>query len=169
MKYAMEEKGMVTVEMAVLIPLITLVAAGTVFFFLFFLDMSAARGEAVRIADETAAAWKTNGELATGMYDDAELIKRKLGFLVTGEREALAKRAQIRLRNRTEERLSISRVVEAGVSIRAFQVRTRIRLIFRFPLASMEKFMGTFLEFSCETSSPVDCWEECLRAREGLQ
>ena len=50
-----------TVEAAVIVPMIAMILVGIVFLFLFFMDMAAARSEAMRVAEETAAAWKISG------------------------------------------------------------------------------------------------------------
>ena len=65
-KFWREDRGMMTVEAAVIVPMIAMILVGIVFLFLFFMDMAAARSEAMRVAEETAAAWKTDGELVTG-------------------------------------------------------------------------------------------------------
>ena len=78
-----------TVEAAVIVPMIAMILVGIVFLFLFFMDMAAARSEAMRVAEETAAAWKTDGELVTGEYEADTLLTRSIYFLVTGSREEL--------------------------------------------------------------------------------
>ena len=45
---------MMTVEAAVIVPMIAMILVGIVFLFLFFMDMAAAGSEAMRVAEEMA-------------------------------------------------------------------------------------------------------------------
>ncbi|MDO5145589.1 MAG: hypothetical protein Q4D60_01155 [Eubacteriales bacterium] len=160
---------MITIEMSVLIPILSVIITATLFLFLFFLDMAAARGEAMRVAGEMAAAWKTGGELATGNYEEKELIDRNVTFLIRSDRRGIVSEAESRLRERIAERLAVTRIEDVGVSIKTFRAKASVTLRFRWPLASAITYMGAAPSFSCTASAPVENREEWLRAREGFK
>ncbi|HJC31597.1 MAG TPA: hypothetical protein H9934_05655 [Candidatus Anaerobutyricum faecale] len=168
-KIVKEEKGMMTVEAAVIIPAISFILVGIVFLFLFFLDMSAVKSEAMRVAGEAASSWKTDGSLVTGEYDEHALLTRNIYFLVTGSRKALTAEAEQRMTKRINERLLITRVDQSSVTINMQKVKAEAELHFRWPLRGVEKMMGQLLSFSCTTASPVDSWEEQLRLGASLR
>lgn len=158
-----EQEGMMTVEAAVIVPAISFILVGVVFLFLFFLDMSVAKSEAMRIAGETAAAWKTNASLVTGEYEVNSLLSRNVYFLITGSRGNLEDEAEQRLTERIKERLLITRMNRISVTINMQRVKAEAELRFRWPLRGVEDMMGNLLSFSCSVISPVDSWEEQLR------
>ena len=158
-----EQEGMMTVEAAVIVPAISFILVGVVFLFLFFLDMSVAKSEAMRIAGETAAAWKTNASLVTGEYEVNSLLSRNVYFLITGSRGKLEEEAEQRLTERIRERLLITRMNRISVTINMQRVKAEAGLRFRWPLRGVEDMMGNLLSFSCSVISPVDSWEEQLR------
>lgn len=168
-KFWREDRGMMTVEAAVIVPMIAMILVGIVFLFLFFMDMAAARSEAMRVAEETAAAWKTDGELVTGEYEADTLLTRSIYFLVTGSREELEAEAQKRLTDRVNERLLVTRLRESEVETGAGKVTVGVSLQFRWPLRGVEEIMGEMLSFSCTIVSPVDHWQEKLRLGASLQ
>lgn len=164
-----EQEGMMTVEAAVIVPAVSFILVGVVFFFLFFLDISVAKSEAMRIASETAAVWKSDGSLITGVYDEKKLLSRDVYFLVSGNRSEMERKAQKRMASRMDERLLVSKRKENSVTVRMNQVKVEAELCFRWPLPGVEKLMGELLSFSCTVESPLDNWEEQLRLGASLK
>ena len=123
----------------------------------------------MRVAEETAVAWKTDGELVTGEYEADTLLTRSIYFLVTGSREELEAEAQKRLTDRVNERLLVTRLRESEVETGAGKVTAGVSLQFRWPLRGVEEIMGEMLSFSCTIVSPVDHWQEKLRLGASLQ
>lgn len=64
----MGNKGMMTVEASVVVPIILIIVVAEFFFGLFLIDMSVVKSETMRLADEAADVWKTDGKLADGTY-----------------------------------------------------------------------------------------------------
>ena len=57
----MGNKGMMTVEASVVVPIILIIVVTEFFFGLFLIDMSVVKSETMRLADEAADVWKTVG------------------------------------------------------------------------------------------------------------
>lgn len=57
----MGNKGMMTVEASVVVPIILIIVVAEFFFGLFLIDMSVVKSETMRLADEAADVWKTDG------------------------------------------------------------------------------------------------------------
>ena len=74
----MGNKGMMTVEASVVVPIILIIVVTEFFFGLFLIDMSVVKSETMRLADEAADVWKTDGKLADGTYKSQQLLLRKL-------------------------------------------------------------------------------------------
>lgn len=159
---------MITVEMAALIPFISLILVGIVFLFLFFLDISVAKSEAMRIADEAAATWKTNGNLVTGEYQEKELLSRKIDFLWNTKNNTFLRKAEKRLADRITERLLIATLYKSDVSMGMQNIKAEVQLTFQWPLKQLELFIGTPKTFCCLITAPVDNWQEWLRKEEGF-
>lgn len=156
--------GMITVEVSVIIPIITLLITGVVFFLLFFVDMSAVKGETLLITNEVADCWKTEGELSSGDYREEKLLKRDVYFLIKNQRKALIKKAESRLNERLQERLMLTQITQKKVQIKANLVSAEVTVQFLWPLSRMAEYMGTEgLTFSCRSVSPVENQEEQLR------
>ncbi|MCD8019310.1 MAG: hypothetical protein LUF92_06910 [Clostridiales bacterium] len=160
--------GMMTVEVSFIVPMISCIIVGFIFVLLFFLDISVAKSEAMRIADETAAAWKTDGDLVTGDYEPKELLSRSIYFLTKNNRADLVSEAESRMSERINTRLSVMKLSESNVSIQSKMVKATVSLSFRWPLSWMEQLMGDSLSFSCEAKAPVDNWQDMLRMKEVL-
>lgn len=167
-KVLREQKGMMTVESAAIVPVISFAVVGIVFLLLFFIDMSVAKSESMRIASETAAVWKTSGDLVTGEYESGQLLSRNIYFLMRGDRKDLEGKAEQRLTKRIRERLLITRLSQSTVTINLQKVTVDVELIFRWPLRSVEEIMGELTSFSCTSISPTDNWEEQLRLGAGI-
>lgn len=120
---------------------------GNCIFVSLFLDMSAVKSEAMRVAGEAASSWKTDGSLVTGEYDEHALLTRNIYFLVTGSRKALTAEAEQRMTKRINERLLITRVDQSSVTINMQKVKAEAELHFCWPLRGVEKMMGQLLSF----------------------
>ena len=72
----MGNKGMMTVEASVVVPIILIIVVTEFFFGLFLIDMSVVKSETMRLADEAADVWKTDGKLADGTYKSQQLLLR---------------------------------------------------------------------------------------------
>ncbi len=157
---------MITVEAAVIVPMLTILVVVCVFFFLFLLDMAAAKGEAIRSANETAAVWKTDGRLDTGEYPSASLLSRKEGFLLTADRTTLTKKAKKRLSGRLEKRVNVSKIGNCKVTIRGNTVHTRVELSFSLPFQGGKTYAGiSGWKFFCNAAADLNNEEECLRKK----
>ena len=77
----MGNKGMMTVEASVVVPIILIIVVTEFFFGLFLIDMSVVKSETMRLADEAADVWKTDGKLADGTYKSQQLLLRNKNFL----------------------------------------------------------------------------------------
>ena len=77
----MGNKGMMTVEASVVVPIILIIVVAEFFFGLFLIDMSVVKSETMRLADEAADVWKTDGKLADGTYKSQQLLLRNKNFL----------------------------------------------------------------------------------------
>ena len=59
----MDNRGMMTVEAACIVPIILMIIVIEIFFGIFLIDISSVKSETIRLADETADVWKTDGNL----------------------------------------------------------------------------------------------------------
>lgn len=84
----MGNKGMMTVEASVVVPIILIIVVAEFFFGLFLIDMSVVKSETMRLADEAADVWKTDGKLADGTYKSQQLLLRNKNFLQKNRRDS---------------------------------------------------------------------------------
>lgn len=153
-----------TVEASVIVPLVTLITVILIFFFLFLLDMSVAKSETQRLADEVAASWKTNGALDTGEYEAKSLLDRDCAFLLRSKRAELEKKAERRMEKRLKERLCVSCVRKSSVRISSGRVISETSLEFLIPLRGVDSNIGgKGWKFSCCSLAAVSREEELLR------
>ena len=73
---------MMTVEAACIVPIILMIIVIEIFFGIFLIDMSSVKSETIRLADETADVWKTDGNLIDGTYKPQQLLSRNKNFLL---------------------------------------------------------------------------------------
>lgn len=163
-----KDGGMMTVEAAAIVPVISLVLAGVTLLFLFLLDISAAKSEVIRMAGETASAWKTGGELTTGDYQIEDRLGENSFFLTGSHEKELEQKAKERLIRRINERLVIARLHQGNVWFSMGRVKAEAELILCWPLTVMEEYFGKSFSFCCSAASPVDNWQEILRMGESL-
>lgn len=158
------DDGMITVEVSVIIPVLSVLIVGLVFLMLFFVDMAAVKGEVMLISNEVADCWKTEGDLSTGDYNAKELIKRDVYFLVKNKRRNLVRKAENRLEQRLKERLFLTKIIQKKVKIQSGQVITKVTVQFLWPLGNLSDYMGTKgLCFICSSVGPLQNQEEQLR------
>ena len=158
------DDGMISVEMAVIVPVLSVLIVGVVFLMLFFVDMAAVKGEAMLISNEVADCWKTEGDLVTGDYVAEKLIKRNITFLLMNQRKKMISRAETRLGKRLEERLFLTEITQKKVRIQSGKVITKVTVQFLWPIGKLSDYMGTKgLCFTCSSVSPVQNQEEQLR------
>ena len=104
----MGNKGMMTVEASVVVPIILIIVVAEFFFGLFLIDMSVVKSETMRLADEAADVWKTDGKLADGTYKSQQLLLRNKNFLQKNRRGQLISKTRLRLQKRIATRLNIA-------------------------------------------------------------
>lgn len=135
-------QGMMTVEASVIVSIILIIIAVYLFFSLFVMDMSVAKSETLRLADEAAAVWKTEGNLSDGEYNPYQLIKRNKSFLWQKSRASLASKAKARLQKRTSARLMVSSLKGCKINILGDRVRVQMSLIYKSPILGSRKYAG---------------------------
>ena len=113
----MENKGMMTVEASVVVPIILIIVVTEFFFGLFLIDMSVVKSETMRLADEAADVWKTDGKLADGTYKSQQLLLRNKKFLQKNIRGQLIRKTSLSLQKRIATRLNIASLDSYKVSI----------------------------------------------------
>ena len=113
----MGNKGMMTVEASVVVPIILIIVVTEFFFGLFLIDMSVVKSETMRLADEAADVWKTDGKLADGTYKSQQLLLRNKNFLQKNRRGQLISKTRLRLQKRIATRLNIALLDSYKVSI----------------------------------------------------
>ncbi len=160
-----ESDGMTTVEVAVIIPVLSLLITGVVFLWLFFLDMAVVRGETLRIADEAASAWKNEGKLLDGQYEKSRLLSRNPYFLWYDRRENTVKEAKDRMVGRIRERLTVAALKGESLVFRGDKVIARVDVQLFWPLAAINKIMGSPPNYTCTAVAPVDNWQERIRRK----
>lgn len=135
-------QGMITVEASVIVSIILIIIAVYLFFSLFVIDMSVAKSETLRLADEAAAVWKTEGNLSDGEYNPYQLIKRNKSFLWQKSRASLASKTKARLQKRTSARLMVSSLKGCKINILGDRVRVQMSLIYKSPILGSRKYAG---------------------------
>lgn len=157
-------EGMITIEVSVIVPIITFLIVGLVFIMLFFVDMSVVKGETLLITNEVADCWKTDADLATGDYRDKNLLDRDINFLIKNKRSNMVKKAEKRLVKRLRERLILTTITQKSIQIRSGKVIAKVTVRFLWPHEGVASYMGTdSLSFSCRSVSAVYDQEERLR------
>lgn len=165
MKYkSIDNRGMMTVEASVIVPVILIIIAVYIFFSLFLIDMSITKSETLRLSDETAAVWKTDGSLQDGDYVLQQLIKRNKVFLWQKSRTNLTNKAKSRLRQRISERLSVSSLKGCKVRILGERVYVQTSLSYLSPILGSRKYAGiSGWKFQCNGKADISNEEEALR------
>mgnify|MGYP004469366447 CR=1 FL=1 len=149
-------KGMMTVEASVIVPAILIIIVTELFFCLFLIDMAVAKSEALRLAVETAAVWKTDGDLTDGTYKTVELINRSKTFLRKNSRAKLTGKAKIRLQKRMQARLNVSTIESCKVEVFKDKVYTSVSLY--IPVHCFNHW-----KFRCKGEAVLSNEEEIMR------
>ena len=153
-----------TVEAAVIVPIILIIIVTQIFFSLFLIDMSVAKSEALRLADEVADVWKTDGNLENGDYVSQKLINRNKNFLRQKGRSSLVSRTKARLKKRILSRLNEASLKTCQASIREDKVYTQVSLQYSSPILGSKKYAGiSSWTFRCKGTAAISNEEELLR------
>lgn len=164
----MGNKGMMTVEASVVVPIILIIVVTEFFFGLFLIDMSVAKSETMRLADEAADVWKTDGKLADGTYKSQQLLLRNKNFLQKNSRGQLISKTRLRLQKRIAARLNIASLDSCKVSISGDKVLVQTSLRLGNPLLGGRKYTGIKeWIFKCEEKADIANEEELLRKLSG--
>lgn len=160
----MDNRGMMTIEASVIVPVILIIIAVYLFFGLFLIDMSVAKSEALRLADETASVWKTDGKLQDGDYVSQQLISRNKRFLWQKSRANLIAKAKSRLKQRIYARLNVSSLKGHKVRISGEKVYVQMSLSYLSPILGSKRYAGiSGWKFKCNGQADISNEEEMLR------
>lgn len=164
----MGNKGMMTVEASVVVPIILIIVVTEFFFGLFLIDMSVVKSETMRLADEAADVWKTDGKLADGTYKSQQLLLRNKNFLQKNRRGQLISKTRLRLQKRIATRLNIASLDSYKVSISGDKVLVQASVRLGNPLLGGRKYTGIKgWIFKCEGKADITNEEELLRKLSG--
>lgn len=164
----MGNKGMMTVEASVVVPIILITVVTEFFFGLFLIDMSVVKSETMRLADEAADVWKTDGKLADGTYKSQQLLLRNKNFLQKNRRGQLISKTRLRLQKRIATRLNIALLDSYKVSISGDKVLVQASVRLGNPLLGGRKYTGIKgWIFKCEEKADITNEEELLRKLSG--
>ena len=167
-KLNMGNKGMMTVEASVVVPIILIIVVTEFFFGLFLIDMSVVKSETMRLADEAADVWKTDGKLADGTYKSQQLLLRNKNFLQKNRRGQLISKTRLRLQKRIATRLNIASLDSYKVSISGGKVLVQASVRLGNPLLGGRKYTGIKgWIFKCEEKADITNEEELLRKLSG--
>ena len=157
----MGNKGMMTVEASVVVPIILIIVVTEFFFGLFLIDMSVVKSETMRLADEAADVWKTDGKLADGTYKSQQLLQKN-------RRGQLISKTRLRLQKRIAARLNIASLDSYKVSISGDKVLVQASVRLGNPLLGGRKYTGIKgWIFKCEEKADITNEEELLRKLSG--
>ena len=157
----MGNKGMMTVEASVVVPIILIIVVAEFFFGLFLIDMSVVKSETMRLADEAADVWKTDGKLADGTYKSQQLLQKN-------RRGQLISKTRLRLQKRIATRLNIASLDSYKVSISGDKVLVQASVRLGNPLLGGRKYTGIKgWIFKCEEKADITNEEELLRKLSG--
>ena len=160
----MDNRGMMTVEAACIVPIILMIIVIEIFFGIFLIDISSVKSETIRLADETADVWKTDGNLIDGTYKTQQLLSRNKNFLRHNNRGQLIGKAKARLTKRISTRLSGTTLCKNGVSFSGDKVSASASIRFLIPVWGSREYTGTAgWTFTCKEKAVISNEEELLR------
>lgn len=160
----MDNRGMMTVEAACIVPIILMIIVIEIFFGIFLIDMSSVKSETIRLADETADVWKMDGNLIDGTYKPQQLLSRNKNFLRHNNRGQLIGKAKARLAKRISTRLSGTTLCKNGVSFSGDKVSASASIRFLIPVWGSREYTGTVgWIFTCKEKAVISNEEELLR------
>ncbi|MBQ9155548.1 MAG: hypothetical protein IJ137_02065 [Eubacterium sp.] len=155
--------GMVTVELAVILPGLILLLVWLVFFMFFLLDMAIVKSEVIRLSDEAAMLGNKDGNPETGVYPQSLLKDRAGAWTTLGYEGVSEERVSSRLKERLNERLTLTRCSETSVHIGSQKITVSGSLRFRSPLSGIGYAPSYGFQFKGDGQAPVNNWEEWLR------
>ena len=161
--------GHITLEVAILLPLIILYLVWLVFFMIFLLDMAVVKSEVIRISDEAAAIWNKGGDLPTGTY---KLPKRGgviSAVISSGKSGKVQGAASSRLGKRMKARLMLTGKRGHKVSVGPGKVTAQASVSFSWPFSRKMADNLHGLEFTGRGVCPVDDWKDQLRSASALK
>ena len=166
----MDNRGMMTVEAACIVPIILMIIVIEIFFGIFLIDMSSVKSETIRLADETADVWKTDGNLIDGTYKPQQLLSRNKNFLRHNNRGQLIGKAKARLAKRISTRLSGTTLCKNGVSFSGDKVSASASIRFLIPVWGSREYMGTAgWTFTCKEKAVISNEEDkCKRILQSI-
>lgn len=125
-----QERGMTTLEVTVLIPVMMWISCMILLFLMFLLDMSVAKSESERVCTELAQAVKRGADPADGTFSLQRWFEEK--------QETDTAEARKRLTRRLRERICVARVQQVAIEVKEEEVsvRTSLRLPVRLPALS---------------------------------
>lgn len=156
-------KGHITVEMALILPLLIFLIVWLVFFMIFLMDMSVVKSEVIRISDEASMIWDKKGELETGRYQLPSKASVISGVFTGGKSGGIQGKAVSRLKKRVRERLVMTSCKDIKVKVGASKVTARGSVRFRWPFPGYKPAKGGGFTFTGKAVAPVNNWEELLR------
>ena len=147
----MGNKGMMTVEASVVVPIILIIVVTEFFFGLFLIDMSVVKSETMRLADKSQ-----------------QLLLRNKNFLQKNRRGQLISKTRLRLQKRIAARLNIASLDSYKVSISGDKVLVQASVRLGNPLLGGRKYTGIKgWIFKCEEKADITNEEELLRKLSG--
>ena len=164
MNKRLDERGMMTVEASFIVPILLIIIMIPLFFNLFLIDMSVAKSETLRLADEAADVWKTNGKLVDGTYQSRQLLSRDRNFLRHNNRSQLTGQVRVRLNKRISSRLNGASLKESSAGISGDTVSVGATVCYTVPLLGSRRYTGiSGWKFHCKSRAVLSNEEELLR------
>lgn len=155
---------MITIEASLIIPIILIIVMVQMFFGLFLIDMSVAKSETLRLADEATDVWKTDGKLIDGTYNPQQLLIRNKNFLRHNTVSRLSDKIKARLTKRISSRLNRSSISKSSVESFGDKVSVRVSICFAVPLWGSREYAGVSgWTFHCRGKAVLSNEEEILR------
>lgn len=119
------ESGMATIEVTVLIPILSWIICMVFLFMLFLIDMSSSKSESMRIAVEIAHTLKNGGDLKDGTFDPERLLSSAEPPDTLSEQE---EKGADRLNRRLADRLYLSRPAGSEIQVTPERIRVKVRI-----------------------------------------
>lgn len=158
-----DERGMMTVEAALLFPIIVFVLVAIIVAMFFLIDVGVAKSETMRIAVEAADSWKEDGDCQTGKYED-ERLRYKIATIVPKSSDHTLSTARTRLTKRIKPRLFMGRLVSSKVVQKGDRIVVTAKIdMLPLPASAFRLFGGHGLDVTAKSEAPLDLRTEYLR------
>ena len=125
--------GHITVEVALLLPIIVFLIVWLVFFMVFLLDMAVVKSEVIRVSDEAAAIWDKDGDLPTGKYEISKKQSGLSAIFSSGKAGNVQGKALSRLKKRVRTRLMLTSSHGQKVNVGRSKVSAQVSVRFSWP------------------------------------